>query len=130
MIISFGNTSCFLLISAIYTNTLLGFPSLVLLVTKGKLLPENDRWDFGIWNIPIYLVSIGYSILVVIVSFVSHDSFYNLIEWGQSYTENETNKMFHFFIDSPVLSCDSGEYELHCDRHERVCYRHEFGMGL
>ncbi|GAM36589.1 hypothetical protein TCE0_018f05789 [Talaromyces pinophilus] len=46
------------------------FPSLVLLVTRGKLLPENDRWDFGIWNIPIYLVSIGYSILVVIVSFI------------------------------------------------------------
>lgn len=79
MIISFGNTPCLVLMSGTYTNTLLGFPSLVLLVTKGKLLPENDRWDFGIWNIPIYLVSIGYSILVVIVSFVSHDSCYNLI---------------------------------------------------
>ncbi|RAL05475.1 uncharacterized protein BO80DRAFT_398059 [Aspergillus ibericus CBS 121593] len=47
-----------------------GFPSLVLLVTRGRLLPENDRWNFGIWSIPIYGIAAGYSILVVIVSFI------------------------------------------------------------
>ncbi|PWY95325.1 hypothetical protein BO94DRAFT_553237 [Aspergillus sclerotioniger CBS 115572] len=47
-----------------------GFPSLVLLVTRGRLLPENDRWNFGTWSIPIYGIAVGYSVLVVIVSFI------------------------------------------------------------
>ncbi|KAJ4129601.1 hypothetical protein NW754_003883 [Fusarium falciforme] len=45
-----------------------GFPALVLLVTDGKLLPSNSRWNYGIFTKPIYVVSVGYSILVVIVS--------------------------------------------------------------
>ncbi|KAK9371393.1 choline transport protein [Lipomyces kononenkoae] len=47
-----------------------GFPALILLITRGKLLPENDRWNFGIWSVPIYVTSVGYSILVVIVAFI------------------------------------------------------------
>ncbi|KAM6506661.1 hypothetical protein FSOLCH5_013636 [Fusarium solani] len=47
---------------------MLGFPALVLLVTDGKLLPANNHWNYGVFSKPIYVVSVGYSILVVIVS--------------------------------------------------------------
>ncbi|KAK9238964.1 choline transport protein [Lipomyces kononenkoae] len=47
-----------------------GFPALVLLSTNGKLLPKSDRWNYGIWTVPIYVVSIGYTLLVVIVAFI------------------------------------------------------------
>jgi choline transport protein len=49
---------------------MLGFPALVLLVTDGKLLPANNHWNYGVFSKPIYVVSVGYSILVVIVSAV------------------------------------------------------------
>lgn len=44
---------------------------MVLLVTNGELLPKSDRWNFGIFSIPIYIVSVAYSALVTIVCFVS-----------------------------------------------------------
>ncbi|CRG89732.1 Choline transport protein [Talaromyces islandicus] len=47
-----------------------GFPALILLITDGSLLPKSDQWNLGIWKRPIYMVSVGYSILVVIVSFM------------------------------------------------------------
>ena len=48
----------------------LGSPALVLLVTRGRLLPECERWNMGVWGPPLYIVCVGYSILVVIVSMV------------------------------------------------------------
>ncbi|KAE8343714.1 hypothetical protein BDV24DRAFT_149334 [Aspergillus arachidicola] len=45
-----------------------GSPALILLITGGQLLPECDRWNFGIWSTPIYLISALYSVLVVVVS--------------------------------------------------------------
>lgn len=50
---------------------MLGFPALILLVTDGKLLPANSHWNYGVFTKPIYVISVGYSILVVIVSAVS-----------------------------------------------------------
>lgn len=44
---------------------------MVLLVTRGELLPKSDRWNFGVFSIPIYVVSVAYSALVTIVCFVS-----------------------------------------------------------
>lgn len=51
-----------------------GAPAMILLITKGELLPKSDRWNFGIFSIPIYVVSVAYSALVTIVCFVSHDT--------------------------------------------------------
>lgn len=50
---------------------MLGFPALILLVTDGKWLPANSHWNYGVFTKPIYVISVGYSILVVIVSAVS-----------------------------------------------------------
>ncbi|KAJ3549181.1 hypothetical protein NM208_g74 [Fusarium decemcellulare] len=47
-----------------------GFPALTLLVTGRKHLPRSDHWNFGIFSIPIYSISVGYSLLVVIVAFI------------------------------------------------------------
>ncbi|KAE8327938.1 amino acid/polyamine transporter I [Aspergillus sergii] len=47
-----------------------GSPAAVLLFTRGDLLPNSNRWNLGICATPIYLVSVGYSILVVIVSMI------------------------------------------------------------
>lgn len=44
---------------------------MVLLVTRGELLPKSDQWNFGVFSIPIYVVSVAYSALVTIVCFVS-----------------------------------------------------------
>lgn len=44
---------------------------MVLLITNGELLPKSDRWNFGIFSTPIYVVSVFYSALVTVVCFVS-----------------------------------------------------------
>lgn len=45
-----------------------GFPALVLLLTGGEMLPSSSRWNFGAFTKPIYVVSVAYSILVIIVA--------------------------------------------------------------
>ncbi|PYH77017.1 hypothetical protein BO82DRAFT_406628 [Aspergillus uvarum CBS 121591] len=35
-----------------------GSPALILLITGGQLLPACDRWNFGVWSTPIYLISV------------------------------------------------------------------------
>ncbi|KAL4902152.1 amino acid/polyamine transporter I [Aspergillus multicolor] len=47
----------------------LAFPALTLLLTGGELLPSSSRWNFGIWTKPIYLMTVGYSLLVALVAF-------------------------------------------------------------
>lgn len=47
---------------------------MVLLITQGDNLPKSDRWNFGIFSIPIYVVSVAYSALVTIVCFVGDDA--------------------------------------------------------
>lgn len=48
---------------------------MVLLITNGELLPKSDRWNFGIFSTPIYVVSVFYSALVTVVCFVSDGAF-------------------------------------------------------
>lgn len=74
---------------------------MILLVTRKKSLPEGVRWDFGIWSDLIYIVSVAYAILVVIVALVSPSwlSVYPII------TNNST--------DSAGAPCYSIDYELY-----------------
>lgn len=56
---------------------------MVLLVTNGEHLPKSDRWNFGIFSIPIYIVSVAYSALVTIVCFVSDESCCKYYQWDE-----------------------------------------------
>ncbi|KAI9928663.1 hypothetical protein ASPWEDRAFT_168636 [Aspergillus wentii DTO 134E9] len=47
-----------------------GFPATILLATKSNLLPTINRWNFRIFSKPIYIISVGYCVLVVIVAFI------------------------------------------------------------
>lgn len=65
------------------TRGFTGAPAMVLLVTNGEHLPKSDRWNFGIFSIPIYIVSVAYSALVTIVCFVSGDSCCKFYQWDE-----------------------------------------------
>ncbi|KAH6896037.1 amino acid/polyamine transporter I [Thelonectria olida] len=47
-----------------------GFPALVLLLTRGSSLPPSRRWNFGVWGDLVYMVTVVYVVLVVIVAFI------------------------------------------------------------
>lgn len=47
-----------------------GSPALIMLITGGSTLPESQSWNFGFFTIPIYVASVAYSILVVVVALV------------------------------------------------------------
>lgn len=86
---------------------------MVLLITRGELLPESDRWNFGIFSVPIYVVSVAYSVLVTIVCFVS----------GAAEALNASLKTNNFVPDSTIIPDNKSHHELYDLGHERFWHR-------
>ncbi|KAG7409202.1 Choline transport protein [Fusarium oxysporum f. sp. rapae] len=47
-----------------------GFPALMLLLTNRSLLPSSPSWNFDTWSNTVYVVTILYCVIVVIVAFI------------------------------------------------------------
>ncbi|KAL3455343.1 amino acid/polyamine transporter I [Aspergillus heterothallicus] len=48
----------------------LAFPALTLLFTRERLLPTSRHWSLGVFSVPMYLISVGYALLVVVVAMI------------------------------------------------------------
>lgn len=96
---------------------MIGFPALVLLLTGGEMLPSSSRWNFGAFTKPIYVVSVAYSILVIIVAVVS------------TFSQKENHKLTDY-KDAAVPSSHNLEHELHHSGHGRFFHYYGLGVGI